>query len=143
MVPISTSVKDLLSKTVQTVLFGDKCGNVSTITSLTLSSCDSLRVFRVGSASFSYALTFTVKDMPALEALVVEEWCFAKKGKSTAMTITNCGALTEVSVGSHSMEEWRRCVVEGCEALVVLSVEDYCFRGVSELRVEGECGGAR
>lgn len=41
------------------------------------------------------------------------------------------------------MEEWRRCVVEGCEALVVLSVEDYCFRGVSELRVEGECGGAR
>ena len=72
-----------------------------------------------------------------MEAVVVGEWCFAKRGNGTSLTIQDCPALTEVCVGSHAMEEWKKCAIEACPSLATLTVEGSCFQKASALRLEG------
>ena len=107
-VPYSTSVKALLLNTLEVVIFGEKSCNETTLTTLRLVDAPLLRVVRIGGNSFCYAGSFVVKKLPVLEAVVVGEWCFAKRGNGTSLTIQDCPALTEVCVGSHAMEEWKK-----------------------------------
>lgn len=136
-VPYSTSVKALLLNTLEVVIFGEKSCNETTLTTLRLVDAPLLRVVRIGGNSFCYAGSFVVKKLPALEAVVVGEWCFAKRGNGTSLTIQDCPALTEVCVGSHAMEEWKKCAIEACPSLATLTVEGSCFQKASALRLEG------
>lgn len=136
-VPYSTSVKALLLNTLEVVIFGEKSCNETTLTTLRLVDAPLLRVVRIGGNSFCYASSFVVKKLPVVEAVVVGEWCFAKRGNGTSLTIQDCPALTEVCVGSHAMEEWKKCAIEACPSLTTLTVEGSCFQKASALRLEG------
>lgn len=47
--------------------------------------------------------------------------------------IQNCDVLTELCVGSHSMEEWKKCLIEDCPMLVTITVERGCFCNTPKL----------
>lgn len=91
-VPYSTSVKALLSNTLEVVIFGEKSCNETALTTLKLVDAPLLRVVRIGGNSFCYAGSFVVKKLPVLEAVVVGEWCFAKRGNGTSLMIQDCPA---------------------------------------------------
>ena len=112
----------------------------SSITSLTILSCDDykmehlsfaafpkLETLRVCSKCFAYPSRVEISGLYDLTAIVVEDDCFAADDANAELVVKDCSRLQTLTIGNQAFPAFKHFSLSGLPLLETLTIGSHCF----------------
>ena len=112
----------------------------SSITALTILSCDDykmeqlsfaafpkLETLRVCSKCFAYPSHVEISGLYDLTAIVVEDDCFAADDANAELVVKDCSRLQTLSIGNQAFSAFKHFSLSGLPLLETLTIGSHCF----------------
>ena len=112
----------------------------SSITSLTILSCDDykreqlsfaafpkLETLRVCSKCFAYPSRVEISGLYDLTTIVVEEDCFAANDANAELVVKDCPRLQTLTIGNQAFSAFKHFSLSGLPLLETLTIGSHCF----------------
>ena len=109
-----------LGHSIESLIVNENSTNTADLRQLVISDLKQLRAIQIHNNNFLYVRNCTFTNLPALKTLVSGEKCFLAKeceseyfsGKANHFSLTNCEALSSLTIGDYSFEKYTKCKIE-------------------------------
>lgn len=144
----SSTELSAFSASVESIIVDNNACNEQGIPLLDLSRFPNLRVFEVGSYSFSYVEEVKLIGLHQLERVVIGKNSFTKRKDGCGYNpqrhfyLKNCEGLKELKMGCYSFSDYSVCEIENVESLEVIEMgelkEDSCSFTYASLELKSD-----
>lgn len=115
-----------LESTVKSIILQENIMNDPSITHFDASRFTSLELLHIKSYSFCYVTSIVIGNLPCLQCLIIEDWCFTGKDEHSSCFIQLCPQLREIDIGVHSMNSYSLFNLMNLDNLQILHIERDC-----------------
>ena len=95
---------------------------------LDLSRFTELEELTIGDGCFNYVSKVSVVGLKKLKSVAIGEKSFQNESNDSELVVSDCPALTSLSIGNESFKGFKEMKLSGVKALKTITIGDECFK---------------